>query len=110
MTPRPARRCRPRSHAGEVVAGALGMSENTLRNHLTVIYSKLNVQGKLNLYVYAVERGLAPPPTQLARPSIQPTQAVHLPQGEAPHAAGCLPEGPTCKPATTAMVDASTIR
>jgi DNA-binding NarL/FixJ family response regulator len=42
-----------------VVADALGMSEHTLRNHLTVIYSKLNVQGKLNLYVYALEHRLA---------------------------------------------------
>ena len=44
-----------------VIADALGMSENTLRNHLTVIYSKLNVQGRLNLYLYAVEHGLASP-------------------------------------------------
>ena len=44
-----------------VVADALGMSEHTLRNHLTVIYSKLGVHGKLDLYVYAVEHGLAPP-------------------------------------------------
>jgi len=45
------------------VADALGMSEHTLRNHLTVIYSKLGVQGKLNLYFYAIEHGLvaAPP-------------------------------------------------
>ena len=42
-----------------VVADALGMSEHTLRNHLTVIYSKLDVQGKLNLYVYAIEHRLA---------------------------------------------------
>jgi hypothetical protein len=41
------------------IADALGMSEHTLRNHLTVIYSKLGVQGKLNLYVYALEHGLA---------------------------------------------------
>lgn len=45
-----------------VVASALGMSEHTLRNHLTVIYSKLNVQGKLNLYVYALEHKLASAP------------------------------------------------
>ena len=45
-----------------VVAEALGMSEHTLRNHLTVIYSKLNVQGKLNLYVHAIEHQLAPNP------------------------------------------------
>ena len=43
-----------------VVADALGMSEHTLRNHLTVIYSKLNVQGKLNLYVHAIEHRLVP--------------------------------------------------
>jgi DNA-binding NarL/FixJ family response regulator len=41
-----------------VVSDALGMSEHTLRNHLTVIYSKLGVQGKLGLYAYALERGL----------------------------------------------------
>ncbi len=45
-----------------VVAEALGMSEHTLRNHLTVIYSKLNVHGKLDLYAYAIERKLAPGP------------------------------------------------
>jgi DNA-binding NarL/FixJ family response regulator len=41
------------------VAEALHMSEHTLRNHLTTIYSKLDVQGRLNLYVYALEHGLA---------------------------------------------------
>lgn len=41
-----------------VVSDALGMSEHTLRNHLTVIYSKLAVQGKLGLYAYALEHGL----------------------------------------------------
>lgn len=42
-----------------VVADSLGMSEHTLRNHLTVIYSKLGVRGKLELYAYALEHGLA---------------------------------------------------
>jgi DNA-binding NarL/FixJ family response regulator len=42
------------------VADALHLSEHTLRNHLTTIYSKLGVQGRLNLYVYAIEHGLAP--------------------------------------------------
>ena len=51
-----------RGAKGLVVADALGMSEHTLRNHLTVIYSKLGVQGKLNLYVYALEHGLAHAP------------------------------------------------
>ena len=58
------------SHRGAkslVVADALGMSENTLRNHLTVIYSKLGVQGKLDLYVYAVQHRLAPAPAGASR-------------------------------------------
>jgi DNA-binding NarL/FixJ family response regulator len=42
-----------------VVAEECHVSEHTLRNHLTVIYSKLNVQGRLNLYVLALEHGLA---------------------------------------------------
>ena len=50
-----------------VVADALGMSEHTLRNHLTVIYSKLGVQGKLNLYVHAIEHRLAPAPADKQR-------------------------------------------
>ena len=40
------------------VAQALGMSEHTLRNHLTTIYSKLNVRGRLELHVYASSHGL----------------------------------------------------
>ena len=62
-----------------VVADALGMSEHTLSNHLTVIYSKLGVPGKLNLYVYAIEHRLvdtspgidrrAPPRTQAGDPA-----------------------------------------
>jgi two-component system, NarL family, nitrate/nitrite response regulator NarL len=48
------------------VAADLGMSEHTLRNHLTTIYSKLNVRGRLELHVYATAHGLgaaAPKPT-----------------------------------------------
>lgn len=41
-----------------VVADALGLSEHTLSNHLTEIYSKLGVPGKLSLYVYAIEHRL----------------------------------------------------
>jgi DNA-binding NarL/FixJ family response regulator len=40
------------------VAAELGMSENTLRNHLTTIYSKLMVRGRLELHLYAIEHGL----------------------------------------------------
>jgi DNA-binding NarL/FixJ family response regulator len=40
------------------VAGKLNMSEHTLRNHLTTIYSKLGVRGRLELHVYASAHGL----------------------------------------------------
>jgi two-component system, NarL family, nitrate/nitrite response regulator NarL len=40
------------------VADELGMSEHTLRNHLTTIYSKLGVRGRLEMHVWAVEHGL----------------------------------------------------
>ena len=62
-----------RGAKGLVVADALGMSEHTLRNHLTVIYSKLGVQGKLNLYAYALEQGLAHPPAAPMRPAGLPS-------------------------------------
>lgn len=37
----------------KVIADKLHMSEHTLRNHLTTIYSKLQVDGRLALYLYA---------------------------------------------------------
>jgi two-component system, NarL family, nitrate/nitrite response regulator NarL len=40
------------------VAADLGMSEHTLRNHLTTIYSKLGVRGRLELHVYASAHGI----------------------------------------------------
>ena len=40
------------------VADALGMSEHTLRNHLTSIYGKLGVRGRLEMHVYATAHGL----------------------------------------------------
>lgn len=40
------------------VASELGMSEHTLRNHLTTIYSKLHVRGRLELHVYATQHGI----------------------------------------------------
>lgn len=64
---------RHRGAKGLVVADALGMSAHTLRNHLTVIYSKLGVQGKLNLYAYAIEQGLAQPPAAPMRPQGLPS-------------------------------------
>ncbi|NML15291.1 response regulator [Azohydromonas caseinilytica] len=52
-----------------IVAETLSMSEHTLRNHLTVIYSKLNVHGRLELYAYALEHGLAQPPASNTAPA-----------------------------------------
>jgi len=37
----------------KLIADKLYMSEHTLRNHLTSIYSKLGVEGRMELYVYA---------------------------------------------------------
>ena len=38
----------------KVIAEKLFMSEHTLRNHLTAIYDKLQVTGRMELYLYAV--------------------------------------------------------
>ena len=40
------------------VADELRISEHTLRNHLTTIYSKLGVHGRLELHVFATKHGL----------------------------------------------------
>lgn len=52
-----------------VIALELGMSEHTLRNHLTTIYDKLGVRGRMAMYLFATEHGLA------ARPSTPPPAA-----------------------------------
>ncbi|MDB5808453.1 MAG: regulatory protein [Betaproteobacteria bacterium] len=43
----------------KVIADKLHMSEHTLRNHLTTIYSKLQVSGRLELYLYATGHRLS---------------------------------------------------
>ena len=50
------------------VAHALDMSEHTLRNHLTTIYSKLVVHGRLELHLYATRHGLAPEEHAVGKP------------------------------------------
>lgn len=40
------------------VAGSRGISERTLRNHLSSIYEKLGVSGRLELYVFSSKHGL----------------------------------------------------
>jgi len=42
----------------KVIAGRLCISEHTLRNHLTSIYSKLNLASRLDLYAYATRHSL----------------------------------------------------
>lgn len=44
---------------GLVVADSLGISERTLRNQLSTIYSKLGVRNRVELYAYATRHGLA---------------------------------------------------
>lgn len=41
------------------IAGHLNMSEHTLRNHLTSIYSKLEVENRLELAMYAVKHRIS---------------------------------------------------
>lgn len=43
---------------GKVFADRLNISEHTLRNHLTSIYSKLGLTNRLDLYAYAHKHGL----------------------------------------------------
>lgn len=43
----------------KVIAGRLCISEHTLRNHLTSIYSKLEVSNRVDLYAYAMRHQLA---------------------------------------------------
>ena len=50
---------RQRGAKGVTIAEELHISENTLRNHLTVIYSKLGLRNRIELFVYAGEHGLA---------------------------------------------------
>jgi DNA-binding NarL/FixJ family response regulator len=44
------------SAPAKVIAGRLGISEHTLRNHLTSIYSKLEVSGRLGLQAFAMQQ------------------------------------------------------
>lgn len=42
----------------KVIAGHLHISEHTLRNHLSVIYEKLGVNGRLELFLFATDHGI----------------------------------------------------
>lgn len=49
------------SAPGKVIANRLCISEHTLRNHLTSIYSKLGLSSRLDLYAYAAKHSLNNP-------------------------------------------------
>lgn len=55
----------PRASAA-ALSGMLNITEHTLRNHLTAIYEKLNVSGRLTMSAFAYKHGLtsAPPSRQ----------------------------------------------
>ena len=42
----------------KVIAQGLAISEATVRHHLSSIYGKLGVDDRLNLVIYAYEKGL----------------------------------------------------
>lgn len=46
----------------EAIARELGISEKTVRNHLTAVFAKLGVSGRLELVIYAYQQGLSPKP------------------------------------------------
>jgi DNA-binding NarL/FixJ family response regulator len=55
------------SNAGataKVIAQLLHISEHTLRNHLTSIYTKLDCANRLELFAYAHKYGLTEPPSR----------------------------------------------
>jgi Bacterial regulatory proteins, luxR family len=54
----PIRQTRYASNPRMAVADELKMSEHTLRNHLTTIYDKLGVRGRLELHVFSTMHGL----------------------------------------------------
>ena len=49
------------SAPGKLVAERLHISEHTLRNHLTSVYSKLGLTNRVDLYAYAHRHGLSQP-------------------------------------------------
>jgi DNA-binding NarL/FixJ family response regulator len=45
----------------EEIARRLGINEKTVRNHLTAVFAKMGVSGRLELVVLAYRQGLGPP-------------------------------------------------
>ncbi len=61
--------------ADDEIADKLGISRNTLRNHIAAIYAKLGVHRRSALVVWARERGLgAPAKPRTRRPKSKPAR------------------------------------
>ena len=60
---------RQRSAPNKVIAGALHLSEHTLRNHLASIYGKLGINRRIDLVLHAMEHQLAQPSAGLESPA-----------------------------------------
>jgi len=50
---------RSRGNKSQEIAESLHISEHTLRNHLTLIYEKLGLRNRIDLFAYSIEHGLA---------------------------------------------------
>lgn len=62
---------RDTSVPSKVIADRLCISEHTLRNHLTSVYSKLGLNNRLALYAFAVRHKLDGLPTNVRRTSLE---------------------------------------
>lgn len=51
------------------IAGKLGLTQNTIRNHVSAIYNKLGVHRRSAVIVWARERGLGGQPNSLTKPA-----------------------------------------
>ena len=49
-------------HSDDAIAATLGITRNTLRNHIAVIYARLGLNRRAAVVVWARERGLGVPP------------------------------------------------
>lgn len=47
-----------RGHSNREIAAELGISEQTVKNQLTVVFQKLHIKNRLELAVYAMRHGL----------------------------------------------------
>jgi two-component system nitrate/nitrite response regulator NarL len=49
-----------RGRSNREIAAELGISEQTVKNQLTVVFQKLHIKNRLELAVYALKAGLHP--------------------------------------------------